>query len=265
MREKKSKKVLYREEQIISKCIPTSKKLLIESKILENKIVISSIPKIYFKDIYNNEFECYGLIKDYYIDFTNTFNEIYLDIYSYYKLIPTNDINWSNFFDSNSNTFWRQFYKCIIHDPINYIYKDCISYSRFPLNKKSCKCQMKRYYYNKPKYKIDYKPCLRDAKKKIIILLKFSYFETKKFIVCHECLVDLVRAINISYFPKQKDYYYYEIDINNNIYTFDVSNKVKVFDYDIYSNMINIILNIKFKLIDVNILDYFKKNICSYL
>ena len=207
------------------------------------------------------------------------------------------DYCYNNFPKEYRNEFEFPFYntsfyirKCIVDHPINTIYKDCVSYSRLPFNtKKSCKCHMKRYYYDEFANIIDFKPCLRDANYKIILSINNN--KLKKFITCSKCLLDMaISGLNVNRLSNNllKKLYSINKKINLNdivinsdllsiskdtqIYSkkhnliISVFYKSIVYKYDIYKNMINIILNIKIgQNVDKMIINSFIDIIISYL
>ena len=223
--------------------------------------------------------------------------------YNYYNLF-LKDIYYNNDFyynklleESNPNLNISVKY-CIIHDPINFIFKNCISYSRKPIIKKACKCHIRKFFINNNK-QIDYIDCNNDATFKITINIidlcsNFENYKStniikKKIIVCNECLYKLTTfALNLEndiniYYKEVKNNsdikeYYNTININNTFFRInsiynkltkslikDNNNSEIIIKYDILKVMLNIIFNIKLKNIDFIIINSLINNICLFI
>ena len=184
---------------------------------------------------------------------------------------------------------------CIIHNPINYIFKNCVSYSRKPIIKKSCKCHIRKYFidYNN---NLDYIDCHNDSTLKINITITDLYTNIPhniKMIVCNECFYKLTtfalnykyefnvnieyHEVNIKYQNVNSIYDRYGnlisitdlININNNFcipLITGINNKSPlIIKYDRLRVMLNIIFNIKLKKLDSITINWIINNICSFI
>ena len=291
MRNLPSKKLLYRLNKEQIKYIPTAKKLLIESQLnsaIKKKILLSTCsfvkneitknsdsdyPNYWYRDtngyMYaSHETYCLSIVYSNYMDgqYDQISRYLLFGIHDYYEYCPYYD-----FVGISYNQYIRN---CIIHEPINYIYKNIVSYSRCKNIKRCSKCHIIKYF-NDSSGKLDYHKCNADAKLKVILKIKDTsnskIVTLKRFITCYKCFYEMNTfalnniRINIiySYEQQYKKIFSYEQQfkpLNDN----SEFNK-HIFTFSIYPSMINLILNNKFQTLNLSTINSLSNIIIGYL